>query len=48
VCIVLSSCCCLVTFVVENLEVAMSSRFIDFLLRLCKTGLVLLPKGGEH
>jgi len=47
-CIVLSSCCFLVTFVVKNPEAATSSRFSDFLLRLCKASHVLQPKGGEH
>ena len=48
VCVILSSCCCLVTFVVENPEAATSSHFSDFLLRLCKAGHVLQPRGGEH
>ncbi len=45
---VVLSCCILVVYVGENPEDATSSRFFDFLLRLCKAGPVLQPKGWEH
>jgi hypothetical protein len=48
VCFVVMSYYCLVVFVVENPEAATSSRFFYFVLRLCKAGPVLQPKGGEH
>ncbi len=48
VCFVVPSCCFLVAFVVENPTTATSSLISDFLLRLCKAGRVLQPKGGEH
>ncbi len=38
----------LVDYVVEILEAATQSRFSEFLLGLCKAGLVLQPRGGEH
>ena len=37
----------LVDYVVEIREAATHSRFFEFLLGLCKAGLVLQPKGGE-
>ena len=41
VCFVVNSCYCPMVSVVEIPEAATSSRFFDFLLRLCKAGLVL-------
>ena len=47
-CFVIPSFYFLVDFVFENTKAATSSLFSDFLLRLCKAGPVLQPKGGEH
>ena len=48
VCLVMMTCYCLVVYTDESWEAATSSRFFDFLLRMCKVGLVLQSKGGEH
>ena len=37
----------LVDFLVEIQESQTKSRFSEFLLSLCKVGLVLQPRGGE-